>query len=86
MINQKFITNALKSNPSISDLANLANALDVRARSCFEAAVAAKRENLSAVVVRMNAIGLEAQETSAALRKIIYERIGVRYSKRAQAA
>lgn len=76
MINQKFIDNALKGNPSIATLADLADQLDTRAGECFKLAEIAKGQKLAAVVVRMTDIGINAQDTCDAIRAEIYKMIG----------
>lgn len=73
MIAQKFITQTLSSNPSISELAQLADRLDARAGECFGIARAAHEQHNNAVAVRFNDIGIDAQDTATALRGIVYE-------------
>lgn len=76
MINQKFINNVLKNNPSIAELADLADQLDARAGECFKLAEIAKGQKLAAVVVRMTDIGIDAQDTCNAIRAKVYKMIG----------
>lgn len=73
MVNQAYIDNELARNPSISELAVLADLLEAHAEDCYAVATAANTQQRYDVCEKMWIAAQDALDTASAIYLIIYE-------------
>lgn len=73
MVNQSYIDDELARNPSVSELAILADLLEAHAEDCYGLAVVADSKGDADACRRMYAAAQDALDTAGAIYLIVYE-------------